>query len=139
MKEPPVFDKMPIWHRREIIRAILEDPNYMTVADLLGRSQTDALAGARRRCWWRLRNDPDLGGVQKSFSRIARVWKRDHSTIIHACARVEADPNLLTPTAVIYPAAYRNRSNTLLRSHYHQELRETYPGLISLIDGEPTP
>lgn len=68
----------------DIIKQEAERYGY-EVADLLGHSRTPHVSNVRHYAVWRARNE-----TKRSWGELARVFKRDHTTLISAYQKVEA-------------------------------------------------
>lgn len=71
----------------EPIRHLLERTareGHVTYAALMSRSKTKAVARARHRAMALLRNSTEM-----SYPEIARVFGRDHTTVMYGVARYE--------------------------------------------------
>ena len=86
--------------RRGLVREVPADPWTLAAeaaAEALGTRAEDVLDGrrtgdaaeARHVAYWLLRD----GG--RSYPEVGRLADRDHTTVMHGCKRVEADPRLL--------------------------------------------
>lgn len=53
------------------------------VLDLCGRARSLSVTRARQELWWRIRSDPERC---YSLPEIARLFRRDHTTIRHGIA-----------------------------------------------------
>jgi chromosomal replication initiation ATPase DnaA len=51
----------------------------VTLDEVCGRARSQAISRARQEVWWRIRHHPERS---YSYPEIARLFARDHSTII---------------------------------------------------------
>ena len=70
---------LPKSHR--IIEEVCRERD-VPVEDILGDSRLRTITRARQECYHRIRRDTDL-----SLAQIGRIFKRDHTTIIHGISQ----------------------------------------------------
>lgn len=58
----------------------------VTQEELCGRHRTQAVTAARHELWWLIRHHPQR---RYSYSEIARLVQRDHTTVLHGIAAHE--------------------------------------------------
>jgi chromosomal replication initiation ATPase DnaA len=51
----------------------------VTLDELCGRARSQAISRARHEVWWRIRHHPER---EYSYPEIARIFARDHTTIM---------------------------------------------------------
>lgn len=75
--------------QRDAVRKIIEEEAHaalITVDDLLKKSRRSAVVNARLRAMCRARNETKL-----SYPQIAFVFERDHTSILNAVRRLQAN------------------------------------------------
>ena len=72
---------------REII-AEVADEFEMSPSDILDRKRKPKYVSARYKAMWRARQETDA-----SYLKLARIFKRDHTTVIHGVRCWEAKQN----------------------------------------------
>ena len=73
---------LEVRHLTQMVAEICERRG-VSALDLCGRDRSLSICHARQELWWQLRNDP---GREYSYSEIARLFDRDHATILHGIA-----------------------------------------------------
>jgi chromosomal replication initiation ATPase DnaA len=68
-------------HVRDLLELVAEVCKHrgVTLDEVCGRTRSRAVSYARQEVWWRLRHHPDR---YYSYPEIARLFARDHATII---------------------------------------------------------
>lgn len=77
-----------VWTPRRVLAAAAEDFG-VTTDDLLSKSRTQPLIRYRQVTYAAVKRF-----CQLSYSSTARVFGRDHSSVMHSIDRVETDPEL---------------------------------------------
>ena len=83
----------------ETMASILDDVSAsygVSVADLKGPSRRKAIVGPRQEAMWRM-----VETGKWSFPQIARVFNRDHTTVLHGWRQVSKRRENLTGTSQI--------------------------------------
>jgi chromosomal replication initiation ATPase DnaA len=62
----------------------------VTTRQLLGKRNHHEIAWLRHAIWLRVREEIEVGGKPISFPLMGRLFRRDHSTIIHGVNRARA-------------------------------------------------
>jgi chromosomal replication initiation ATPase DnaA len=66
----------------------------VTLDDVCGRARSQAIARARHEVWWRIRHHPER---EYSYPEIARLFARDHTTIMAGISAHERRASLAPP------------------------------------------
>jgi chromosomal replication initiation ATPase DnaA len=66
----------------------------ITLDEVCGRARSQAISHARQEVWWRIRNHPER---EYSYPEIARLFARDHTTIMAGIGAHERRASVILP------------------------------------------
>ncbi|HEX4760013.1 MAG TPA: helix-turn-helix domain-containing protein [Thermoleophilaceae bacterium] len=66
----------------------------VTLDEVCGRARSKAISRARQEVWWRIRHHPER---QYSYPEIARLFARDHTTIMAGISAHERRASVALP------------------------------------------
>lgn len=113
-----------------ILSEVLKAPASVRVDAVIGHGRAAILVRLRWRIWSRQRNElTKANGQPNSWPHIGRMWRRDHTTIMHGVARYESEaidrPSELDPDWSAMKQAAYNAGRTAHAERY----RALYPHL----------
>lgn len=78
---PPRLNGGPLWKR---IAVEVAKMHGVTFEDIVGRSRHKLIVLARNEAMYRVRNEVTIKGRPISFPEIARLFGREHTTVLHS-------------------------------------------------------